>query len=371
MHRMNTATATRRVAFFVTPHGFGHAARAAAIMAAMHHRDAAFLFDIFTKVPDWFFRDSVPDGFTYHAVLTDVGMVQSTPLRENLPATLDRLDGFLPFNSAQVTRLAEKIRALGCEAVVCDIAPLGIAVAREAGIPSVLVENFTWDWIYGGYVAADRRFETHAAYLNDCFSKADAHVQTEPVCYPRPDADLLVAPVSRSIRTPAEQVRKKLGIPAFVKMVILTMGGTAQNQQIPESMSSAREIRFVIPGGASALQVRGNLIRLPHHSDFFHPDLVNASDAVIGKVGYSTVAEVYRAGVPFGYISRPHFRESRPLAEYVQERMRGIEISQEQWQNGAWVRRLPQLLALPRAGPETPNGADRVAEFLCNFLEYQ
>ena len=30
----------------------------------------------------------------------------------------------------------------------------------------------------------------------------------------------------------------------------------------------------------------------------FHPDLVNASDAVIGKAGYNTLAEVFYAGTP-------------------------------------------------------------------------
>ena len=40
------------------------------------------------------------------------------------------------------------------------------------------------------------------------------------------------------------------------------------------------------------MRVEKNLILLPHHSVFFHPDLVNASDAVVGKLGYSTLAAV-------------------------------------------------------------------------------
>jgi hypothetical protein len=42
-------------------------------------------------------------------------------------------------------------------------------------------------------------------------------------------------------------------------------------------------------------QSKQNLVLLPHHSGFYHPDLVNASDAVIGKVGYSTAGRTDRS----------------------------------------------------------------------------
>ena len=48
-----------RIAYFVTPHGFGHAARAAAVMVALQEIDPAIQFDIFTQVPRWFFQDSL------------------------------------------------------------------------------------------------------------------------------------------------------------------------------------------------------------------------------------------------------------------------------------------------------------------------
>ena len=36
-----------RIAYFVTPHGFGHAARAAAVMVALQEIDLTIQFDIF------------------------------------------------------------------------------------------------------------------------------------------------------------------------------------------------------------------------------------------------------------------------------------------------------------------------------------
>lgn len=64
------------------------------------------------------------------------------------------------------------------------------------------------------------------------------------------------------------------------------------------------------------MHIRNNLLRAPHSPDLFQPDLIDDCDAVIGKVGYSTLAEVYHTGAPFGYISLPSFVESEVLKEY-------------------------------------------------------
>ena len=51
-----------------------------------------------------------------------------------------------------------------------------------------------------------------------------------------------------------------------------------------------------------------NVILLPANTDLYHPDLVHAADAVVAKLGYSTVAETYSAGVPLGIFLAVIFR---------------------------------------------------------------
>ena len=186
------------VTYFISPHGFGHAARAASVMEALYEIETSIRFDIFTMVPSWFFQDSLSAPFTYHSVLTDVGMVQESPLREDLSKTIQHLDVFLPFEPTLIGHLAQKVKGLKCELVLCDIAPMGILVAQNAGLPSVLVENFTWDWIYQGYAGFDERINSHVDYLGHIYDSASCHIQTEPVCFHR-KADLLTLPVSREV----------------------------------------------------------------------------------------------------------------------------------------------------------------------------
>jgi hypothetical protein len=48
-----------RLAYFITPHGFGHAARDSAIMDAVSKIVPSVSINIFATVPEWFFKDSL------------------------------------------------------------------------------------------------------------------------------------------------------------------------------------------------------------------------------------------------------------------------------------------------------------------------
>ena len=353
-----------RFAYFVSSHGYGHAARSTAVMAAIYDQQPDVHFEIFTQAPAWFFTNSLNGPFRYHSLLTDIGMVQKTTLTEDISATRQRLQEFVPFDPVQVEKLAEQVTQLDCRLVLCDIAPLGIAVARAAGIPAVLIENFTWDWIYQGYVADEPGLAEPITYLQQMFGLADYHIQTEPLCQPSARADLTTGPISRKIKTPAAQIRQQLGLPAEATVVMLTMGGISWRYTFLEQLKSHPQLHFVIPQAQVQLERQDNLILLPPQSDFYHPDLINAADAVIGKVGYSTLAEVYQAGIPFGYVARSKFRESPALTGYIESHMQGLPISETQFQDGAWLARLPDLLALPRFNRNGTNGADQVADFI-------
>jgi UDP:flavonoid glycosyltransferase YjiC (YdhE family) len=166
----------KRIAYFISPHGFGHAARAAAVMEALSESDPGVRFEIFTSVPSWFFEDSVSTPFTYHRVVTDIGLVQKNAFQADLEDSLRALNDYFPLEPSLIKHLAETIRALKCDLIVCDIAPMGILIAKEAQIPSILVENFTWDWIYQQYTVDNEHIRRHIDYLQPIFNAVDYHI---------------------------------------------------------------------------------------------------------------------------------------------------------------------------------------------------
>ena len=139
------------LACFISPHGFGHAARCCAIVEGVALREPDLHVEIFTLVPEWFLRESLSIPFGLHHVETDIGLRQLSALEADLDETVSALRTFLAFDRPETEALASTVAEMGCRAVLCDISPLGIEVARRAGVPSVLIENFTWDWIYEGF----------------------------------------------------------------------------------------------------------------------------------------------------------------------------------------------------------------------------
>ncbi len=358
---------TLRIACFISPHGFGHAARAAATMEATGRRLAPCRFEIFTTVPAWFFEDSLSVPFTWHPVASDIGLVQKNAFAEDIGRTVTLLNAFLPFSPALVEDLAHKIRRMACRLILCDIAPLGIAVGRSCHVPSILVENFTWDRIYAGYRSEAVELAPHISYLRQMFAAADYRIQTEPVCF-RDAVDLTVGPVSRSFRTSGPETRRRLGVPRTSKVVLVTTGGIPERHGFLDRLKKFADATFILPGGSSAPETHANLVLLPHRSDFFHPDLVNASDAVVGKVGYSTIAEVYAAGVPFGHVARDPYPESPGLVDFITRHMPGIAVSEADFSSGRWLAALPKLLELPREPPAEINGSEQIAAYLAQIL---
>lgn len=362
---MHAESQTISVAYFVSPHGFGHAARTSAVIEAIQKINPNAFFHLFTTAPEWFFKDSLTNHWAYHSTVVDIGLVQKTALQEDINATLEALARFIPYSAERIISLADQVNSHRCQLVICDISPLGLAVARQAKLPSLLIENFTWDWIYGGYPTRSSDFQPYIEYLFQAFSSADLHIRATPFCETTP-ADLVVSPISRSPRVGREKTRVSLGIPADQNAVLITMGGIPDRWNVDALRRKYPDLLFIVPGGADEGIRMDNLLYLPHHHAYFHPDLVSASDAVIGKVGYSTISEVYWAGVPFAYVSRQDFRESARLVDYIRATIHGFEVTQSEFEDGSWQSQIGRLLDLPRVKRAGENGADQIAKYLAS-----
>ncbi|TNF77412.1 MAG: hypothetical protein EP299_04750 [Acidobacteria bacterium] len=174
--------------------------------------------------------------------------------------------------------------------------------------------------------------------------------------------------MSRRFRTEPSVTRHRLDLDDDRPLVLLTMGGVVWDYEFLDLLERHQEMVFVVPGGAERWTGRDNLVLLPHHTPLYHPDLVAAADVVVGKLGYSTLAEAYRAGVPLVFVRRPHFPESPILAEFAQRHLPCHEISAEEFREGTWLEELPRLLDADRPPAVAENGADEIAGHLDSLL---
>ena len=353
-----------RAAVFISPHGFGHAGRAAAVLEALA-RKREMAFELVTTVPRVFFESFLDVPYRIHPLECDVGLRQSSALDINLEGTVEaldefraRMDGRPPGQDSLVDDAAGILEETGSSVALCDISPLGIAGAERAGVPSVLVENFTWDWIYQPFQEEAPGLEPHREWLRRIYERADLRLQPAPVARPHPRA-LPAPPVARPPRKSRTEVREELGIGLGEPVVLVTMGGLGQDLPFLTRLEDAGAT-FLVTGTREGGR-RGNLVRFRQGDLVYLPDLIAASDLVVGKLGYSTVAEVWLQDRPFLYVANDRFREIGVLRSFVDRELEAEEMSREAFTSGRWLEGLEERLAGSSSG--SPGGAsDRAGE---------
>jgi len=356
---------TREIACFISPHGFGHATRTAAVLEALSNLIPGLHPHIFTTVPKALLAQTL-SSFTYHSVLVDIGLVQTTTLDADIDATIDRLDNLLPYSRSLLDDLASICH--NCSFVLCDIAPLGIAVARRIGIPSILLENFTWDWIYQPYLKKHPALGKHAQLLGYEFDQADYRIQTAPLCRTSP-RDLLCGPIFRQARGALTDIRNQLKC-GSKKVILITMGGIPLELPVWKDLAEHSDLFFIVSGQKTTEHIGKNILYLNRHTNLYHSDLIRVADLVVCKAGYSTVAECCQAGSRVISVGRTNFPESEVLQTYVENQLGGTPIEADTFLSGKWLSLIPEILSTPPPSPAPKNGADDVAAFLATFLGY-
>lgn len=356
----------KNIAFFITSHGFGHAARACALMNAIHQVDNQYIFEVITTVPDWFLTDSLTCRWHLHVLETDVGLIQRSPLLIDHNASIEALNAFYPLSEERVQRAANILDKTKCVACLCDISPLGILAAQKASIPSFLVENFTWDWIYQQLGIEQQEYLNIAKMLETSYLQANYNIHLIPGCPTNGKGFLNFGPIARTQIAGISSTRKALGIQNGKPYVYISLGGIQTDFDIPDELISG-DFHIVCITNTKKPLTGEHILQLPHHSGFHTQDLLAASDLVIGKPGYSTVAELVLAGLPFFYLPRPDFPECQYLEKYIQDHVAFRKLDQDEFVSGEWVKYVPDYLGKKNENPPE-NEVFQVAQFIIDQI---
>ena len=353
--------------FFVTSHGFGHAARVCAIIEKLSE-NPHYKFFIFTQVPKWFFENSLRIQFDYHSIKTDVGLIQTDPFFEDMHLTIDELDRFFPFRPELIKNTEKLIRQLEIDLIISDISPLGIYISNKLNLVSILIENFTWDWIYSFYKDQYPKIEKFIGYLSEIYNSASLHITCKPNCSTHPQS-FSVDPVFREVRDCDKQIRKEFGCLNDEAIILISMGGIPIEKFDSLITPKINGYKFIIPiNKITSIHHTDHFIYLPHNHGFYHPDLVNLSDLIVGKVGYSTISEVYALQKPFLYLGRKNFPESPILENFIQQNMTAMTTSHEELFTKGWFSKIDLLLSTITGSRIIENGANQIAKIIENYF---
>ena len=350
----------RELSYFISPHGFGHATRAIAILLQLQKRIPDLHIHLITTVPRTLF-DELSTSWSYHRIRCDIGLVQDDAFLPDIPQTAAALNDFLPIDDSLLQECMRICRT--SRLILSDISPLGLAVADRLKKPSILIENFTWDWIYA-HLRQGERLHPFIPRLESIYHHAVFRIQTEPLCMPA-NCHLRCGPIARPPKTDPSETKRTLDSDGK-KVVFLTMGGIPSAVPFIDRLKKYDDFFFILAGQKEHRR-SSNILFLPYNSSYYHPDIISASDLVVCKSGYSTIAECSIAETCVCSISRPGFAESDFIGTYVQQHLGGTVIEHHEFLNGSWLSRLPSLLA---AGKKTidKNGAEDAADFIIDLL---
>jgi L-arabinokinase len=357
------------ICFYISGHGFGHAAREVEIINALLRRDRTMRVAVRTDVPQWFLDASlIAPVERIDGAPVDTGVVQPDSLSVDEAATAREAGCFYATFPARVAGEAALIARLAIDLVVGDMPPLAFAAAAAAQVPSVAVGNFTWDWIYGGYP----QFEAMAPGVCDTITAADARAtlalrlpfaggfaQMEPV----EEVPLVARHASRR----GGDTRQRLDLVTERPLVLASFGG--HGNAVPLERAAARGTFTVVATDYEVSADRSDdTLRVfspaaLRAADVTYTDLLAACDAVVTKLGYGIVSECLANDVPLLYTTRGRFREQEVFVRQMPAVMRCAPIAREPLLAGDWKPSLDSLLSQSRPGGRPPsNGADIVAD---------
>jgi len=355
----------RRIAFYVSAHGFGHAVRIGALLAALRERARGGIeLQVRSEAPRELFARRDP-GAVHSAARIDVGVIQRSALELDLPASLAAHEAFLASWDAAVAREAAWLREARAELVVGDIPPLAFAAADRAGLPAAAVANFSWDWILEAWAADEPRWRPVVVRYAAAYGLAERLFRLPLHGELRAFPSVVDVPflVNRSRADPA-RVAEALGFAANDPrpLVLVSFGGFGSGPVAAARWDALDAYRFAGFGAAPA-GFPAAWRRVPEH--VAHEDVVAACDVVIGKPGYSTCAEVIAHRARFLHLPRTDFREVAPLESGLASCACSQPMPRQDFFAGRWRRHLDAILARARPAAAPPaDGAEVIAEAL-------
>jgi UDP:flavonoid glycosyltransferase YjiC (YdhE family) len=341
------------ILYYISGHGFGHASRAIELIREICARRPDARVVVRTSVPRWLFAPIAGERVQVQALDTDTGVVQIDSLHLDEEQTARTAGRFFADFDRRAAIEAELIRGVGADLVAGDVPPLAFAAASRAGVPSVAIGNFTWDWIYSIYpaferVAPDVMPAIRRAYAAaTCALRLPLHGGFEPMAGRVVDIPFIAR---RSTRDRAE-TRRRLGIAGDRPVLLPSFGGYGVNLPL-EALRRSERFTIIEPG------------REPPDG-LLYQDLVAAADVVVSKPGYGIVSECVANATALLYTSRGRFVEYDLFVRQMPRILRCRYLSQEDLLAGRWAEAIERLLAQPEA-PEVPavNGAAVAADYI-------
>jgi len=351
----------------LSSHGFGHAARQAAVLAELHAL-APEVRLVLSSAVDAAFLDLVLEGLPVERrqIRWDVGMVQSDALGTDPGRTLAALETLSRDLPRRLDREAAWLTSQQDEVlIVGDIPPAAAELSRRLQVPLVWMANFGWDEIYEPLGGA---FLDHSRTAADAYRQGDLLIRC-PFSLPMPWG-IPEQPVGLTASRPRplpDDFQARLDADQRPR-IFVGFGGLGFSLD-PELFSRWPDHCFLLSPPPQPEQVRtlegcANVVILPPG---VRPlDVLPFCERHLGKPGYSSFCEALSSDIGLHVVERSGFAEASALIAGLRRHGHHRLITRNDLEVGAW--QLNEPLKPPSSAPLPPDGVASAAKAILSRL---
>lgn len=331
------ASGLKRICFYTSDYGYGHAARDIAVIRGICEQLDVRVY-VKTNVPFEFMKHSLPSVRVIQKS-NDVGMFMiGESSVADAAKTGQAVDDWVSSWESFILEEKSFCEAKGIDLILSDIVPQAFLVARKLGIPSIGISNFTWHYIYSNLLGETESVER----LKEAYRAGGSALVlpfNEEMGLFRIKRSINL--ISREITRPRSSLRMKHGIPEKDLVVYLGLGKSLGSAFLHRLLDiNVPGIRFLVSSGVE-LPIK-DVIHIPDGENETQ-NYIAMSDLVVSKAGYSTASEAINARVPLFIFPRAGYEEDKLIIRDIESMGIGKAISSDQFLNLEWIEELDNL----------------------------
>jgi hypothetical protein len=265
----------------------------------------------------------------------------------------------------QIDETVAWLQALQPTLLLCNAACLPLAAAARLGLPAFGMSSLNWADLFAHVFDGEAWAVPIHAQLLEAYRAATLFIKLRPgmemASLPR---NVWAAPVASPGRARRTELRRRLGVAAGERIVLVAFGGI--DTQLPlQQWRFADALHWLVPGYWECRHARVSAIE---SLGWPFGDVLASVDALLGKPGYGSFVEAARGGTPVLYVPRPDWPEQEPLRRWLHEHGRALAVDEDALHSGELGPALAALWRQPAKRRPRADGADEVAERLARVL---
>lgn len=352
--------ASKHLWLALSPHGYGHAAMTAPVIAALRRRRPDLRLTIQTGVPRSFLEERYGSDFEYVAEIPDFGLKMLSATRVDLDASAAAYGELLTQFDRLVAAETVRLRAARPDLVLANVPFVTLAAAARAGIPAVALSSLNWADVYRHYLGDRPEANAVWSVMRESYHAARAFLRVTPAMdMPSLDNVVDIGTVARRGRNRRDELagmgRGRVGLVAF--------GGI--DHDLP--MAKWPRVEGWTWISAHDCPPDRDDIRSLRNIGLPFSDLAASVDVIITKPGYGTFSEAGLSGTPVLYVARPDWPESPAMDDWLMAHTKALAVSLEDLL-GDLESQLHRLFSLPEQQVGMAEGNEQAAEFMDRML---